>query len=923
MDSSIKSVIKIQKGNEYHVFVDNAENMYNENAFFYPVYKKSVQLLGEICLHSKKDGDVNDFFSNNIIMYCAERGGGKSSAMRSFANFLNQFEAEKEKRCFSNSVLHDIEKFKFSVLKIIDPTAISSKDLFMRIILSRMFSVLRSKIEKEGKDFLPQDANRQDSLVSKFMECYRLLDVIYQKGGEFSCDDDLEELSDLGDSCKLREKFSDLVQHYLRVFIGEKNCENNFLVIQIDDADLNSQMAFNIIEDIRKYCIIPNVVILMAVNMDQMRCVIEQYFVTSFKPMLDVSSLTLSECQKMAARYIDKIMPAGHQIHLPTIDDYIQNRSSELTIEYFEKGDNNEKNLLSYPDTKNKVLTDYQEVLIRLIYEKTGIPLVKASGYLHNILPKTMRGLCHFLAYMEPLESLNKDYGVSEINVFCNRADDAKKITDEGTKTVEDAEKELAKRKRNLDALEQYFLKNWCPIRLSHDHRRAIEDIAAAVSEQKISSAEKWLEKLFKDIDISISDVDIKPALSPLSYSYLLEMLRKIGNQAHDTDNADETYRFVYAVKFYFTLFFNRLFLLGIEENKENKEKGKFGRLLRASNLETWKPHFENISAIKDTFSPNSIMRFDLNYYVLNEKLKNNKIKLGDVETIDEKIGKNCIIQVSGKNQFAHRGDLHLLMNNFNKDPQNAPLIIYDLGALLLSYVCNVNSDITTEKTSKELIACQNCLFMILLNWDVQRCVEKTEFDTSNENIFNENDISDDKSNSTVLEDDMKFLIDRISKRLNDCLTYLPIKWNLLEAVDGTFTNRIDISLFNLKLSLDYIKASLNTVADVVEKADKEANNQSKLYAYTTSPSLDSCDEAIQRLSFLSDLSMHLKNIIEKWNKLYDFRIKSGENDSKMEKYLEENEEESSKLFNDLKSDIMEKEFKTIKEEVQKVFKNN
>ena len=913
MDSSIKSVIKIQKGNEYHVFVDNAENMYNENAFFYSVYKKSAQLLGEICLHSKKNGDVNDFFSNNIIMYCAERGGGKSSAMRSFANFLNQFEAEKEKRCFSSSVLHDIEKFKFSVLKIIDPTAISSKDLFMRIILSRMFSVLKSKIEKEGKDFLPQDANRQDSLVSKFMECYRLLDVIYQKGGEFSCDDDLEELSDLGDSCKLREKFSDLVQHYLRVFIGEKNCEKNFLVIQIDDADLNSQMAFNIIEDIRKYCIIPNVVILMAVNMDQMRCVIEQYFVTSFKPMLDVSSLSLSECQKMAARYIDKIMPAGHQIHLPTIDDYIQTRNSELTIEYFAKDDNKSgKNLLDYNDTNNEKVTDYQEILLRLIYEKTGIPLVKAIGYLHNLLPKTMRGLCHFLAYMEPLESLNKDYGVSEINVFCNRADDAKKITDEGTKTVEDAERELAKRKRNLDALEQYFLKNWCPVRLSHDHRRVIEDIAAAVSEQKISSAEKWLEKLFKDIDISISDVDvdIKPALSPLSYSYLLEMLRKIGNHAHDTDNADETYRFTYAVKFYFTLFFNRLLLLGIEEN------GEFGQLLKVSNLEAWEPHFENISAITDTFSPNSLMRFDLNYYVLNKAVKNNKEEskktLGNAETIDEQIGKNCIIRVSGKNQFARRGDLHLLLNNFNKDHQNAPLIIYDLGARLLSYVCNVNSDITTEKTSKELIACQNCLFMILLNWDVQRCAEKTEFDTSTEKKEGED--------SSVLENDVKFLADQISKHLNDRLTYLPVTWDLKTIIDGIRTDRIDISLFNLKLSLDYIKASLNTVSDVVEKADKEANNQSKLYAYITSPSLGSCNKAIQRLSFLSDFSTYLKNIIEKWDKLYDFCInKSGENDSEIAKYLEENEEELSKLFNDLKSDIMEIDFNTIKEDIEKV----
>lgn len=912
MNSSAKSVIKIQKGNEYHVLVDDPENMYNENMFFYPVYKKSVQLLKEICMHSK-DGDTDDSFSNNLIMYCAERGGGKSSAMRSFANFLNQFEAEKEKQCFSFSALHDMENFKFSVLKIIDPTAISSKDLFMRIILSRMFSVLRSKINKEGKDFLHQDANGQDSLVSKFMECYRLLDVIYQKGGEFSCDDDLEELSDLGDSCKLREKFSDLVQHYLRVFIGEKNCEKNFLVIQIDDADLNSQMAFNIIEDIRKYCIIPNVVILMAVNMDQMRCVIEQYFVTSFKPMLDVSSLSLLECQKMAARYIDKIMPAGHQIHLPTIDDYIQNRSSELTIEYFEKDcNNNEKNLLPYNDTNKEKLTDYQEILLRLIYEKTGIPLVKAAGYLHNLLPKTMRGLSHFLAYMNSLENLNLNYGISDINMLCNRVYDAKIYPETSEKNVEEAKNQLAKRKRNLDALEQYFLKNWCPVRLSHDHRRAIEDIATAVSEQKISSAEKWLEKLFKGtISTSISDIGIKPNLSPLSYSYLLEMLRKMGNQAHGTDDADETYRFTYAVKFYFTLFFTRLLLLGIEE------KGKFGRLFKASNLETWEPHFENISAITDTFSPNSLMRFDLNYYVLNKKAgnkKKNKTKLGDAETIDEKIGKNCIIRVSEKNQFAHRGDLHLLLNNYNKDHQNAPLIIYDLGARLLSYVCNVNSDINMENESEQTIACHDCLFMLLLNWDIQRCVEKTEFDAST----NKNDEED---NPSVIEDDMRFLIDRISKHLNKCLTYLPIKWDLYEVIGGTRDDQISISQFNLKSNLDLVKALFNTVLNEIEKANQKSNNQPEFISFIISPDFYSLKYSIDQLSFLSDCSTYIKKIIEKWNGLYEFCIqKSGESDSERARYLEDREEEFSRLFNDLKSYVRSINFDKIKSEIEKDF---
>jgi len=894
MNSSIKSVIKIQKGNEYHVLVDNPKNMYDESMFFYPVYKKSVQLLQEMCTYSKDNGNTVVFFSNNLIMYCAERGGGKSSAMRSFANVLERFEAEKEKENFSKLFPPEMESFKFSVLKIIDPTAISSKDLFIRIILSRMFSALRSKLDKEDRDLLYQGENKSGSLVSKFTECYRLLDVIYQKGGEFSCEYDLEELTDLGDSCRLREIFRDLVQDYLRVFIGDEKCENNFLVIQIDDADLNSNMAFNIIEDIRKYCIVPNVVILMAVNMDQMRCVIEQYFVKAFKSLLDLDSIRLSDCQKMAARYIDKIMPAGHQIHLPTIDNYIQNRSSELTIEYCDKDGSN---LLCYTGANKEKLTDYQEILLRLIYERTGIPLVKANGYLHNILPKTMRGLSHFLAYICPLDNLNQDYGVSEINVLCNSAHDAKIYSEKTAKTVEDAKIELAKRKGNLDAFEQYFLKNWCPVRLSQDHRHAIEDIATTVSEQKISSATKWLEKLFKNpISTSITDISIKPALSPLSYSYLLEMLRKIGNQAYGTDDADETYRFTYAIKFYFTLFFNRLFLLGIEE------KGDFDRLLKASNLEVWEPRFENIFERMDAFSPNLFMRFEVNYNVLNKV-----VMQGGVATIDELINKNCIIRVSEKNYFAHSYNLHLLRNNYTKEPQNAASIVYDFGALLLSYVCDVNLSVIKNNEFEDLIACSNYLFMLLLNWDIQRCAEKAEFDSSN------ND-----SSSTVI----KYIIDRVSKKLNDCLTYLPVTWNLMAISSEIGDDLKKILLFSVNTCCDFVNVLINTISGEIEKAGR-TTNQPEYISFIMSSDLTSCNKDIKQLSLLSGFSESIKHIVEKWNNLYEpFENKFGEDDLKRAEYLEKQGETLLKTYNDWKFYVGKINFDTIKKDIEKAFKN-
>lgn len=199
---------------------------------------------------------------------------------------------------------------------------------------------------------------------------------------------------------------------------------------------------------------------------------------------------------------------------------------------------------------------------------------------------------------------------------------------------------------------------------------------------------------------------------------------------------------------------------------------------------------------------------------------------------------------------------------------------------------------------------------MLLLNWDIQRCAEKTEFDISNAN-----------NKPNVREDDMKFLIDRISKRLNDCLTYLPVTWDLKTIIDGICIDQIIMSQFNLKSNLDFVEALFNTVLKEIEKADQESNNQLEFISFIISPDFYSLKYTIDQLSFLSDSSTYIKKIIEKWNRLYEFCIqKSGESDSKRAKYLEENEEEFSRLFNDLKLYVRSVKFDTIKREIEKAF---
>lgn len=856
MSNVKKSVIKIKKGNEYHVLVDDKENIYNEHMFFYPVYKKSADILEEICTlnskkteNGKKEPTDDEFCSNNLIMYCAERGGGKSSAMRTFAKLLSDFEDEKEKDCFTPLFSKNMKKYRFFVLKEIDPTAISSKDLFMRVILSRMFKELREKLKDK---FLYRDESESNSLVNMFTECYRLLDVIYQKGGDFRCDDDLDDLSDLGDSCLLKDKFSTLVRTYLRIITENINCENNFLVIQIDDADLNSEAAYGIIEDIRKYCIVPNVVILMAVHMKQMRYVLDQHFAVDFKPLLDASyqsteeikPIRLLDCQKMAARYIDKVMPIGHQIHLPSIDDVILSHSSELSIEYY---DENNNNILPQSPNKEKPF-DYQEKLLRFIYEKTGIPLVKATSYLHNILPKTMRGLSHFLAYMNSLDELNRSYGIAEIDMLYNEEideDELKRLFPEKELSKNVAQKELAKRKKNIDLLEQYFLTNWCPIRLDHDHKIAIENIAAAVDEQKILSAVKWLDRLYKKdkmtkLEIDILKVDINPELSKTSYAYLLEILRNINNSAHTIGNAAETYRFTYALKFYFTLFFNRLMLLDIEDNN------KFERVLKVSNYEVWEPRFENAPSY---FLPRSL-RFQVDSEVWNQYIGNRKEK-------GEKI--SCIIH--------EEKGCRPISAVISKKETN---VIFDIGALLLLRACKKTYDVSINETETltEELSGRNLLFMLLLNWDIQRCAEKVNFHPNSSKGVAEGTEIDPETSTDLIFGSLKEKLNYLSIPLEKIRLDKIFKINDIISFRKECENAAKSNLGNEDEEI--IKKAVEGLKEIVENIDsagKDTDNAVELLNLISSSNME---DSIDNIKQWLESSDSIKEVLSTWKKLID-----------------------------------------------------
>ena len=77
----------------------------------------------------------------------------------------------------------------------------------------------------------------------------------------------LETLEKLSLSWNLKESFQELVQEYLEIMkypnTEDLKIENHFLVISIDEADMNIDHGFEIIEQIRQYLMGPNIIVLL------------------------------------------------------------------------------------------------------------------------------------------------------------------------------------------------------------------------------------------------------------------------------------------------------------------------------------------------------------------------------------------------------------------------------------------------------------------------------------------------------------------------------------------------------------------------------------------------------------------------------------------------------------------------------------
>lgn len=279
----------------------------------------------------------------NIIALLGKRGSGKSSVLSSYCGFLKdisklQQDGRIREGCERLLDKSYSERVAFTVLDGIDATLFESEENLLVIILSKMLDKLEHR--KENHHVERRDSNEHIQDLRKLRnDIGRIYEYVVSgdKGRKMDEDDPpIVRLQALSNSWNLRKAFKELVEKYIdymNTYYNAARLKENYIVVPIDDVDMNVAGCIGILEQIRKFLMVPNVIILLAVNYGQLKLICERFFYDQlgiYKKHAEEHER--QQVQNLAKEYLEKMLPTGRKILMPDLysNDGIGKREIEI-----------------------------------------------------------------------------------------------------------------------------------------------------------------------------------------------------------------------------------------------------------------------------------------------------------------------------------------------------------------------------------------------------------------------------------------------------------------------------------------------------------------------------------------------------------------------------------------------------------------
>ena len=412
-----------EKSRSQEIHIENIGSV--EFLYFDEEYKEARKLIKEI-INLQCDENMTKYGCNNRILFVGQRGCGKTSVIRSLADYLypdeSKIPTDDDGKPFNN---------KFYCLPMVDPSHFDDNNDILLTVITKMFSEAKNKMKKNSdKD----DSGKREELLRQFETVFKSLNALKSKVESYT----LENLNNKSDAEDLRDKMKKLISKYLEYVRGDNKAK---MILLIDDIDMTVYHAPTMLEQLRKYLELDNLIILMSANLEQLYNEMREHYSSAFKHTLNDDKQSLSlDVEDMATKYLLKLFPTSRRIN-------VERQVSQLLKTNLKNGENDKGSNL-------------QKVILSTIWRKTRLLFIPKENTLHPIIPTNLRDLAQFLDMLEVLPDVNHEGN----KLFPDKA------------AYEQCEK-------NLQDFKNYVMRTWIPNHLSAEEEKVFENIPTDITE--------------------------------------------------------------------------------------------------------------------------------------------------------------------------------------------------------------------------------------------------------------------------------------------------------------------------------------------------------------------------------------------------------------------------------------------------------
>lgn len=303
-------------------------------------------------------------------------------------NLLKDVSNQSIKELYNN---WNIADNKFEVLEVIDPIFFDKEHNVIQLLLGQLYADYMRRLNEVKNNC--EEAIKLKPLGKAFQRTTRCLAQIKQPREKFY--NTTEDLEALAAAEELRKSIDSLIKEYLSIV------QKNFLVISIDDIDLNIKGAYEMVEQIRKYLLSEQCILFVSLHINQLINVVATYLDKEDSPYNRL------ETEDMATKYVTKLIPLDNRVIMPKTYDFCDKR-----LQIYKKHED------LAPST---IYNSVKEAVVQLIYNKTRYLFYNSKGGVSPIVPNNLRSLRHLIGLLYNMENF-VDNATSEANKHAFKA---------------------------------------------------------------------------------------------------------------------------------------------------------------------------------------------------------------------------------------------------------------------------------------------------------------------------------------------------------------------------------------------------------------------------------------------------------------------------------------------------------------------